>query len=166
MNSRQRRRTRRQHLKGLTLHDSREIKRFSDFLEESAEASPGQLYAKHQEYLGLSDAEVEEARQQDLENAALALPNEHWVRGTRRPDWSICLDPANPFYGWKMYACNGHWVSGTRLTMAEAMRMANITDLLDHWPALDALIRHLARQDHLARRAIAEVQAAAGRTPA
>lgn len=62
MNSQQRRGRRRQHLKGLTPTDSQEIKRFSAFLTESARLPVGELFEKHQQYLGLSDAEVAEAQ--------------------------------------------------------------------------------------------------------
>lgn len=70
------------------------------------------------------------------------LPNENWIRGTKQPDWAICLDPANRFYGWKMYERNGNWVSGARLTGEDVVKAMSMPALREHWPKFQALLDH------------------------
>jgi hypothetical protein len=72
----------------------------------------------------------------------IELPNENWVRGQKQPDWSLCLDPANTFYGWKMYECNGNWVSGNRLTGEEVVKAMSMPSLREHWPKFQALLEY------------------------
>lgn len=71
------------------------------------------------------------------------LPNDNWIRSEMRPEWSVCLDPANSFCGWKMYECNGKWVSGQKLTEDECEYALNCGPLREHWPKFQALIDRL-----------------------
>jgi hypothetical protein len=75
------------------------------------------------------------------------LPNENWIRATKRPDWALCLDSNNSFYGWKMYEMNGYWVSGARLTAEEIVKAMGMPALAAHWSKLQALLAHRAKND-------------------
>lgn len=76
----------------------------------------------------------------------LALPNDKWIRSYKPPGWAICLDPADRFYGWKMYECNDEWVSGDKITIDEIDTVLTRESLRDHWPKLKALRDHLEGQ--------------------
>lgn len=65
------------------------------------------------------------------------LPNMNWVRSPVKPDWALCLDPEADFFGWKMYECNGNWVSSEKLTLNEVQTCLSRTP--------DDLIPHIAR---------------------
>ncbi len=77
------------------------------------------------------------------------LPNDNWIRSDKQPNWSVCLDPADRFYGWKMYECNGNWVSGQKLTaeeceFAEECEYAlNCGPLREEWPKFQRLLDDL-----------------------
>jgi hypothetical protein len=44
--------------RNLSPHDQQELTRLSAFLSDAASMPKAQLYSKHQQYLGLSDAEL------------------------------------------------------------------------------------------------------------
>lgn len=73
------------------------------------------------------------------------LPTENWVRSPKMPDWALCLDPAWVHYGWKMYECNGNWVSGHRLTNEEIEQALTMESLEEHWPKFRLLLEHRAQ---------------------
>jgi hypothetical protein len=71
------------------------------------------------------------------------LPNANWIRSEQRPDWSVCLDPENRFYGWKMFECNGNWASSAKLTASEVEYALICGPLRPHWPKFEQLAAHL-----------------------
>lgn len=46
----------------------------------------------------------------------LALPSPFWLRADTMPDWALCFDDTNRFYGWVMQSVNNRWVSARKLT--------------------------------------------------
>lgn len=76
----------------------------------------------------------------------LELPNENWIRAHKQPNWSLCLDPANRFYGWKMYEGGGNWVSGARITDEEVEKAISMPSLLEHRPKFQALLDYRGAQ--------------------
>lgn len=77
----------------------------------------------------------------------IELPNDQWVRSTKQPNWALCLEPANRFYGWKMYECNGRWVSGAKLTRDEVDTALTLAELHEHKQKLAALRSTLGEND-------------------
>lgn len=71
------------------------------------------------------------------------LPNDQWVRSHTKHDWALCLNPRDAFYGWKMYECNGNWVSGARLTIDEVQTALGKVSLREHWPKFETLLVHV-----------------------
>jgi len=71
------------------------------------------------------------------------LPNENWIRSEQQSEWAVCLDQTARFYGWKMYECNGDWVSGQKLTVEEAEYALSCGPLRQHWPKFQSFLDHL-----------------------
>ena len=69
----------------------------------------------------------------------VALPNEKWIRSPKMPQWAICLDPDALHYGWKMYECNGQWVSGATLQLHEVKGAMGKISLQEHWSLFQQL---------------------------
>jgi len=57
------------------------------------------------------------------------------------PNWALCLDPEADFFGWKMYECNGKWISGGKLTLREVQSCMERThaDLIPHLDKFEKL---------------------------
>lgn len=72
------------------------------------------------------------------------LPSDKWIRSPKKPGWALCLDPAYAHYGWKLYECNGQWVSGCLLTDDEIMDVlqGEHPALWEHYDKFDALLTH------------------------
>ena len=47
------------------------------------------------------------------------LPNSRWVRSPKKPEWSICLDMVDDFFGWLFCEVNGKWVSKYKMTVED-----------------------------------------------
>lgn len=74
------------------------------------------------------------------------LPSEKWIRSTKQPNWSICLDKQYRTYGWKMYELNGRWVSGSALSIDEVehiLMSENLSELYKHKSLFEELKEHL-----------------------
>lgn len=64
------------------------------------------------------------------------LPNSDWARSEKKPEWALCLDPADDYFGWKFYECNGRWVSGGELSQTEVEQALKM-------PALKSFAKNL-----------------------
>lgn len=71
------------------------------------------------------------------------LPNDKWIRATQQPNWSVCLDPESRYYGWKLYECNGNWVTGGKVSEDDCQYALALGPLREHWPKFQALLEHL-----------------------
>lgn len=49
----------------------------------------------------------------------IELPNSSWLRSTKMPEYALCLDPNDEFFGWKMKEYNNRWVSIEKLSLDE-----------------------------------------------
>lgn len=71
----------------------------------------------------------------------IELPNELWIRSTKMPEWAICLDPDDRFFGWKMFEHpDGRWVSGGALSREEVIRAKEKPELVGFIDELDKLL--------------------------
>ena len=68
------------------------------------------------------------------------LPNDRWVRSPVMPEWAICLDNTSTFYGWKVYECNGQWVSGSALKASEIQSALGKQSLKKYWTLFSELL--------------------------
>ena len=81
----------------------------------------------------------------------LSLPSDKWVRSTKKRGWALCLDPAYSHYGWKMYECNGQWVSGAEISNDEIMDVlqGEHAQLQAHADLFDALLDHRLKSEKI-----------------
>lgn len=77
------------------------------------------------------------------ERSPVPLPNDKWIRSTKKPNWALCLDKENRMYGWKMYELNGGWVSGSALSMSEVEIALQSDSLQVHRELFEGLKTHL-----------------------
>lgn len=75
------------------------------------------------------------------------LPNEKWIRSPLRADWAVCLDPEARHFGWKMFECNGAWVSGAEIGLKEARWVLKQQHLSALWPLMQPLIDKLQQEE-------------------
>ena len=73
------------------------------------------------------------------------LPNDQWLRSPRLPEYAICLDPSNRFYGWMMVENEAHktWSSVSRLSVIDVERVTLSPDCRSHLPQLNRLLAKL-----------------------
>lgn len=79
----------------------------------------------------------------------IELPNKNWLRSTKKPEYALCLDTDDSFFGWKMVEdnCCG-WVSVSRLTIDEVGKAINKIDCQSHIEQLKILFVQLS-ENHL-----------------
>ena len=85
----------------------------------------------------------------DPTSVRVPLPNKNWVRSVKRPNWSICFDPNDNCFGWKMQESEDktHWVEGGPLSLPEieiALTMPSLADFTSH---LRLLRKRLEKND-------------------
>ncbi len=68
------------------------------------------------------------------------LPNSDWIRSPKMPNYAVCLDRNNRFFGWKMTECNGNWTSVGKLTPEELVKAGRSHDFAAHLEQLSELM--------------------------
>lgn len=77
----------------------------------------------------------------------LKLPNDLWLRGNKLPNYAICLDPANRFFGWQMVEHpDGQWMSVKALTMDETATLKGLAAAAAHIAQILELQVKLAKE--------------------
>ena len=70
------------------------------------------------------------------------LPNKDWIRSTKRPEYSICLDVDSSFFGWKLFENSffKNWEPVKSLTQDEIIVMKEMPSFNQHINHLNKLL--------------------------
>ncbi len=72
----------------------------------------------------------------------VALPNNKWIRSPKKPEYAVCLDKQNKFYGWKTIESITYddWRGIARLTREELIKATKKPAFKDHLIELNDLL--------------------------
>lgn len=61
------------------------------------------------------------------------LPNSKWVRSPKMPEYAVCMDPQDRFFGWKMMENPDgvHWTSVGKMSLEEAIKAEGVDEFAD-----------------------------------